>query len=40
MHGSLIMEPNKDIYAEKALSLIEGGASLFITGKAGTGKTT
>ena len=34
------MELNQDIYAEKALSLIEEGVSLFITGKAGTGKTT
>ncbi len=30
----------QDIYAEKAMSLIEEGSSLFITGKAGTGKTT
>lgn len=42
-NGTLIyfvMEMNQDIYAEKALSLIEEGVSLFITGKAGTGKTT
>lgn len=31
---------NKDIYADKALELVESGMSLFITGKAGAGKTT
>lgn len=30
----------KDIYAEEALSLVLTGKNLFVTGKAGTGKTT
>ena len=30
----------KNIYADKAFRLINSGRSLFVTGKAGTGKTT
>ena len=30
----------KNIYVDKAFRLINSGRSLFVTGKAGTGKTT
>ena len=33
-------KPTFDKYGEKAIELIEQGQNLFITGKAGTGKTT